>query len=419
MEYIVSVIIPVYNNKETLPETLDCILRQSVYDKTRIICVDDGSTDGSADILKKYSSAHSNIIIITKENGGVSSARNEGIKYAEGRYLIFLDADDLISGTDALDNLCSEMDKADADAGIFRLKTFGFGGNEYNPFADQLAKEKSISCTDTRLLWNFPVSNKIYKTSLIKENSLLFPDTVYTEDGAFWIEFVMKIQPRITGIYSAVSMYRQSDPRNHTQATQKTELKSISDFIKSCELIIKSITGAAKEQKISDEEKQILINEMHLRICHILINGFYRKILRYDSESISFLSEKYTEYSALLSSDYKIKLEAVDLPEINFSKDYIAGHPQVSIKVKNPSDRFISAILCQTTPWFEICTEMQSDFSFISNSVPKSKTIIRFNYNDEPDPRLISGIIKIRNRFPFLPAFLLKKIAVLYLRNKG
>ena len=419
MEYLISVIIPVYNNKDTLPETLDCILRQSVYNEAQIICVDDGSSDGSAEILKKYSQEHNNISVITKENGGVSSARNEGLRHAQGKYLVFLDADDLISGDDALENLCGEMEKTGADAGVFRLMTFGFGGKEFNPLAEKLAKKESVSCFDTDLLWNFPVSNKIYKTSLVKNNGILFPYTVYTEDGAFWMTFVMRLQPKIIGIYGAVSMYRQSDPRQHTQATQNIEIRSLTDFIRSCEIISNEINNSAVKDTLPCVTKENFIREFNLRVCHILINGFYRKILRADNEFIDCLKEKYSEYFSLLSDEDKKRLVYPDLPEICFSKTAIAEKPLVSIKVDNPSDRFISSVLLQTTPYFEICTAAETDAVNANHGKPKSAIVIKAGNNEEPDPRLVSGIIKIRDRFPFIPSFLLKPLAETYLKSKG
>lgn len=419
MEYLISVIIPVFNNKETLPETLNCILRQSVYSQAQIICVNDGSDDGSDEILKSYADKHSNILLISKENGGVSSARNEGLKYAEGKYTVFLDADDLLFPDNALFNICEKMEKENADAGIFRLMTFGFGGKEYNPTAEELSEKALIPCFDKKLLWNFPVSNKVYKTKLIKESKILFPDTVYTEDGAFWMDFIMKNQPKIIGIRSAVSLYRQSDPRKHRQATQSVTLKSAEDFIKSCRLISASVKAAAEKYQIPADTVKEFSDELDFRVCHILINGFYRKILRGDESFTEFIKDKYEAYSSKLPKERASLLKAVDLPEINFSKKYIAEHPEVSIKIKNPGEKCISSLICQTTPWFEVCSDSNTDISFVSHSSPKAETVISLNGDKEADPRLISGIIKIRKAFPFLPSFLLKASALIFFKLKG
>lgn len=92
-----SIIVPVYNTEKYLADCLDSLLDQNIPSKQyEIICVDDGSTDGSPQILDKYAKEHENVYVIHKENGGVSSARNIGVEHARGEYIWFIDADDCI-----------------------------------------------------------------------------------------------------------------------------------------------------------------------------------------------------------------------------------------------------------------------------------------------------------------------------------
>lgn len=94
----ISVIIPVYNKENFISESLDSAISQKFpKDRYEILCINDGSTDNSASVILQYAKKHQNITIINKNNGGVSSARNVGIKNAKGRYILFLDADDSIS----------------------------------------------------------------------------------------------------------------------------------------------------------------------------------------------------------------------------------------------------------------------------------------------------------------------------------
>ena len=87
-----SVIVPVYNAEEYLDKCLNSILKQTNQD-FEVICINDGSTDKSLDILNKYKD---DIIIINEENSGVSIARNNGVKKASGKYLVFVDSDDYL-----------------------------------------------------------------------------------------------------------------------------------------------------------------------------------------------------------------------------------------------------------------------------------------------------------------------------------
>ena len=91
----ISVIVPIYNVEKYLEKCLGSIINQT-YKNLEIICVNDGSTDNSLEILKKYSNQDSRIIIIDKKNGGLSSARNEGLKIATGEFIGFVDSDDYI-----------------------------------------------------------------------------------------------------------------------------------------------------------------------------------------------------------------------------------------------------------------------------------------------------------------------------------
>ena len=89
----VSIIIPVYNAEKYLKQCLESLVRQTEQNM-EIICVDDGSTDHSFDILKDYSTKYEYISVLSQSNMGAAAARNKGIQQAKGEYLLFLDADD-------------------------------------------------------------------------------------------------------------------------------------------------------------------------------------------------------------------------------------------------------------------------------------------------------------------------------------
>ena len=93
---LVSIVVPVYNVKKYLEKCVESILQQT-YKKIEIILVDDGSTDGSGKLCDKLQSEHKDIVVIHKENGGLSEARNYGIEKAKGRYICFVDSDDIIA----------------------------------------------------------------------------------------------------------------------------------------------------------------------------------------------------------------------------------------------------------------------------------------------------------------------------------
>lgn len=129
MKPLVSVIIPVYNGEDYLKECLDSVVNQTL-ENIQIICVNDGSTDHSAAILKEYAARDNRFTIITQSNAGQSSARNHGLRYAEGCYLHFMDCDDRLL-PEAYQMLVEQADRQELDIIYFDGSTF-FDSKELN-----------------------------------------------------------------------------------------------------------------------------------------------------------------------------------------------------------------------------------------------------------------------------------------------
>mgnify|MGYP000177534806 CR=1 FL=1 len=110
----VSVIIPVYNAAGTLSKCLDSVCGQKLMQGFEVICVNDGSTDGSADILSEYEKRYPELVVIEEENRGGAGARNCGLQKAEGKYLFFLDADDFLP-QGVLQKLLDDAQKSGAE----------------------------------------------------------------------------------------------------------------------------------------------------------------------------------------------------------------------------------------------------------------------------------------------------------------
>ena len=111
MKYKLSIIIPVYNTQDYVDKCIMSCLNQDLEsNKFEIIIINDGSTDNSGKIIQKYTEKHSNIKSITKQNGGVSSARNVGIEAAKGEYILFVDSDDTIA-ENSLNKIISKLDR--------------------------------------------------------------------------------------------------------------------------------------------------------------------------------------------------------------------------------------------------------------------------------------------------------------------
>ena len=183
-----SVIIPVYNVEAYLRDCLDSVLNQTCAD-LEAICVNDGSTDGSADILNEYAARESRVKVITQPNGGLSAARNAGIKAAEGEYVLFLDSDDWLE-VNALEVLSSNL--SGEDMLCFSGRRFFEETGEFHP-ADQLAEktyksgmayynENALQHRDFAFVC---VVLRAYKRSLLLDNGLWFKEGIFHEDNLF------------------------------------------------------------------------------------------------------------------------------------------------------------------------------------------------------------------------------------------
>lgn len=110
---MISVIIPVYNTEEYLPQCLDSLIAQT-YRNLEIICVNDGSTDESLNVLSRYAEKDARVTVLSQKNSGVSAARNAGIRAAKGDYISFIDSDDELE-TDMYEILLNLMKAHEAD----------------------------------------------------------------------------------------------------------------------------------------------------------------------------------------------------------------------------------------------------------------------------------------------------------------
>ena len=190
-----SVIIPVYNCEKYLYKCLDSLLFQK-YNNYELIIINDGSTDNTLKIINKYNIKFNNIIkIITKNNEGVSAARNDGMRIAKGKYITFIDCDDYVSA-DYFINL-EHIIKKNKDIDLYNFGFFSEVENKHGKMISQDIinykevlynsrkdiQKNLISLYDSTMLYN-PV-NKIYKRNIIEKFQIKFPNYNWGEDVEF------------------------------------------------------------------------------------------------------------------------------------------------------------------------------------------------------------------------------------------
>lgn len=181
----VSIIVPVYNVEKYLARCLDSIINQTLK-SIEIICINDGSTDNSAEILDKYAQKDNRIKIITQKNAGLSAARNAGMKIVKGEYIGFVDSDDWVDN-DYFEKLYNAAKNNDCDIAVsdFIRRHKKSQKKRLNLSEEKVfekPEDKYLICKTYRegCVWN-----KIYKTELLMTIDLKFVPGMFYEDRDF------------------------------------------------------------------------------------------------------------------------------------------------------------------------------------------------------------------------------------------
>lgn len=202
MQSLVSVIIPVYNNEKYLRKCLDSVLSQK-YENWEAILVDDGSSDDSESICSEYAAADPRFRVVHKENGGVSSARNAGLRYMNGEYFCFIDADDYV-GREYISCMVNGIETAGADLSACRLsRTDGAGDTASCPASGKhriLDKDKALmSLFDEKRGICGYIAGKLFRSEIVLKNGLCFDEGQrYCEDLMFTFDYLSGCRVRNT-----------------------------------------------------------------------------------------------------------------------------------------------------------------------------------------------------------------------------
>ena len=254
---LISIIIPVYNVRKYLEECLDSVINQT-YKNIEIICVNDGSTDNSLELLYEYSKKDSRIKIIDKKNGGVSSARNLGIKNAIGEYIYFVDSDDWIE-LNLIEEFVNVIKTEEVD--IVRCNHYK-NQNENNISFDKTISNKKVEdkeineCIEKIVEGKIPayVPCLIAKKEIVLKTNLFDEKIVLMEDTLFYIDLFSKCK----------SIYFLDKPLYH----YRTNLESCTQYKENYVRNINNIILVNRKMKELLVKNNINIeNKSFIKIC--------------------------------------------------------------------------------------------------------------------------------------------------------
>lgn len=254
-EYFVSVVIPVFNAEKYIGKCLDGLIGQTIA--AEIICVDDGSTDNSAEIIRQYCETNREIRLISQPNCGAGAARNAGLGSATGKYVIFLDADDSTE-PDMLELMAEKMEATHSDSAICLydardIHTLAPCLDCWTAPAELIYSEDAFSPTDRsgrlfQLVQGWPW-DKMFRTEFIRKNDISFPDFPNSQDMVFVFQ-ALAMSERICVVKKTL-IHRSM---NLGSSISNSRASSISSPFDAAQALI----GRLRSQGILDKYKQSL-----------------------------------------------------------------------------------------------------------------------------------------------------------------
>lgn len=257
-----TVIVPAYNVEKYIEKCLASLVNQT-YKNLKILVVNDGSTDNTKQIIEKYEKKYENLKLLNKENGGLSSARNFGLKNTKTKYVTFVDGDDYLE-LSTYELIMKKMEEEKTDLGIFNFKKV-----YSQKIIDSKLDEKIYNKNFLKYLFskstevNIVVWNKIFKTDIILKNKIYFENRAYFEDTGFifrYLYFIKKISLVELPLY------------NYIQRENSITKKFNPIIINSCENTYKIIKEFYRENNNYEKYKNE-IEDMYLRMKIYTLNN--------------------------------------------------------------------------------------------------------------------------------------------------
>jgi glycosyltransferase involved in cell wall biosynthesis len=315
---LISVVIPVYNVKKYLAETIESVLIQDI-ERMEVIAINDGSNDGSAVLLDDYAKNESRVKVIHQENRGLSAVRNLGLKLAKGKYIYFLDSDDiLLPGT--LHKVIDRLEGTDSDIARFSVNLIDEKGNlrkqrDKNKVsgldvASAVKGETFLHFLFQNELYGAIVQKFVFLRSFLVQNHLQFDEGYIHEDEAFTMESLCMAEKVVS--FNEVMLLKRTRSGS-IMSTQRNE-ENVRGWLKAASRLLKFIekrTFSADTEKIikTKVSQLILISLKTIRdINHRtkLKLDLFDYINRSDLKKIGFTFSLKVRYNFLYRVYYKL-----------------------------------------------------------------------------------------------------------------
>ena len=323
----ISIIIPTYNSELTVEKTVLSILNQDGPSNYEIICVDDGSTDGTWDKLRNLTTENSEVSCYRQTNQKQAAARNNGLTHATGKYIMFADADDywLPGMLEAVvRNLGSELTilgiKKDYSAKMVVETRSGMAGSKTR-------QDLITNYLTNNLEMDVGVWNKVFSKVIIDEYHLHFSNGNFFEDSLFVMKYLVHVNPNNI-VYEEMPYYVLNKHENTTTSQFSP------DIIPRAEKYISEVTTILSRQSLTTHQQQLIIAGLNCRLALHISHHYMLHAPSWSTEwQREFLRTKLTDRQILkngtIPKKYKIAwLVLVHFPKV-YRKLYVTKKPQI------------------------------------------------------------------------------------------
>ncbi len=290
----VSVIVPVFNMEKYLAQTLESLKKQSLK-ALEVIVVDDTSTDSTPAIIDRYCKTCPGFTSITLPRLGLAASRNAGLKAAKGKYVTFLDGDDLYT-PGFLKNMAETADKYRAQMTVGKMRSFDIFGIYNYDSAGKLSLTKLADRYDTNLIWNPSLSNKLFLRERVEELSLSLPDCGLASEAVFSLSFALKAQTIACGTRG----FTQNRVRGLDKSF-KNNADDLGDYLEGYRLVLEAAQESfrtEKEKAISEfetgeleQQEKSYYSEITMKELTVILYRYYRRFHRLSDEDIRKVCE--------------------------------------------------------------------------------------------------------------------------------
>ena len=374
----VSVVMPVYNTKRFLKDSINSILNQTLSD-LELICVDDGSDDGSLDILYEFAEKDDRVSVFSLNHQGAGNARNFALKYTTGEFLYFMDSDDFLD-LNAFEDFCNICESKNLDFMLFKMINYDVDEDHYYetdyynmPKISSFVKDKVFNFKDLGdLIFNINSStcSKFYNRDFVIRSGAKFRENSKFNDNQFFWDVIFSAER----IYFLDKHYytRTRHSSSLTGSKDKKHIDTIGVFNDIIELFI-------KHGQLDKFKNKLYNNKIHMAFTRYNeVNDEFKELFYQEMKKDFITFKDNFEFISVLRDELKFIFESVIISK-NF-KDFNLIVKYYSIISDNNSSK--NHIVSSTEAWFNSLDENYQHY-FFAQVKSKFKNIPESNLNSE------------------------------------